>query len=286
MYALDINFLKDRATRPTSGGKKPSGGGGGGSASPAPFYAGLVVAIALPALALGAWGFLQAQNGGLEQRQAELDSELATITSQQNEVAAINKQVSDYEADNLALATVFDQIKPWSGILQDIRDRVPNGVQISEILQEAPEAPPVAAATPSPSPTTSPSPGASPDPAAAAIPVVPPPGQPKVKITGRARSFNEVNDFILTLQRSPFLNSEKTSLVSSKLIDNPTQIEFTSQADTARPDVKLPPVVEYTIESSLTDLPASALLTDLERTLSVGLASRIQALRDRGVLKP
>jgi type IV pilus assembly protein PilN len=283
MYALDINFLNDRGERqPGPGKRKPKKGSV--STSQTPFYIGLVAAVALPAVSLGAWLFLQSQNGSLEQRQAALDSELAQLKSQQAEVDAIKKQVADYEASNTALATVFDRIKPWSGILQDIRDRVPNGVQISLIEQLPPEVKDVAA------PVATPSPGASPDPNAPAVPIVPaePPRQ-RIKLTGRAKSFNEVNDFILTLQRSPFLTSKDTKLTTSKLIDSPTKITFTENKGAALGDkveVKLPKVVEYTIETTLTDLPASALLKDLERTLSVGLASRIQALRDRGVLKP
>jgi type IV pilus assembly protein PilN len=288
MYALDINFLNDRGERqPGPGKRKPKPRA---STSQTPFYLGLAVAVALPALAGGAWVFLQSQNSSLEQRQAALDSELATIKQQQAEVDAIKKQVSDYEASNTALATVFDRIKPWSAILQDIRDRVPNGVQISLIEQLPPEPP--AATTPvgSPSPSPGVSPGASPDPNVPAVPALPvePPRQ-KIKLTGRAKSFNEVNDFILTLQRSPFVTSKDTKLTNSKLIDSPTKITFEEKDGLASGDkveVKLPQVVEYTIETTLTDLPASALLKDLERTLSVGLASRIQALRDKGVLKP
>jgi type IV pilus assembly protein PilN len=281
MYALDINFLNDRTERQSELGKgKPKG-----PINQVPFYIGLAVAIALPALALGAWAVLQSQNGTLEQRQAALDSELATVKIQQAEVDAITKQVKDYEANNTALATVFDRIKPWSGILQDIRDRVPNGVQISMIEQLPPEATPVTAPV-----AASPSPSASPVPAPV-IPMVvaPSPGQ-RIRVTGRAKSFSEVNDFILTLQRSPFLTSKDTKLATSKLIDNPTKISFEEKdgqsTSSDKVEIKFPQVVEYTIDTTLTELPASALLQDLERTLSVGLASRIQALRDRGVLKP
>lgn len=287
MYALDINFLNDRAERQSEPGqRKPKG-----PINQVPFYIGLAVAIALPALALGAWAFLQSQNSTLEQRQAALDSELATIKTQQAEVDAITKRVKDYEADNTALATVFDRIKPWSGILQDIRDRVPNGVQISMIEQLPPEATPATApvaASPSPGASFSPSPEAILFPA---VPVVAAPSQPqRIRVTGRAKSFSEVNDFILTLQRSPFLTSKDTKLATSKLIDNPTKISFEEKegqtASSDKVEIKFPQVVEYTIDTTLTELPASALLQDLERTLSVGLASRIQALRDRGVLKP
>jgi type IV pilus assembly protein PilN len=287
MYALDINFLNDRGERQPEPGKRRPKKGGGGSTSQTPFYLGLAAAVALPALAGGMWMFLQSQNVTLVERQVALESELATIKSQQAEVNAISKQVSDYEADNTALATVFDRIKPWSGILQDIRDRVPNGVQISMIEQLPMEVTPIAAPIAA-SPSPSPSPGASPDPnAIVPTAIVAPPPAHRIKVTGRAKSFAEVNDFLLTLQRSPFLTSKETKIATSKLIDNPIKVTLPEERITGTEiEVTLPKVVEYTIETTLTDLPASALLQDLERTLSVGLASRIQALRDRGVLKP
>jgi type IV pilus assembly protein PilN len=100
-----------------------------------------------------------------------------------------------------------------------------------------------------------------------------------------ARSFNDVNDFVLTLQRSPFLKGDEVKLATSQLVDNPTEVEFDNPGGGQNLEVKLPQVVQYKIEGDLTNLPASELLQDLERTLSVGLASRIQALRDRGVLQ-
>lgn len=284
MYSLDINFLKDRAERQSAKGVRQRAVV---RDDPRPIYIGGAVGLALLALAGGAWLLLQNQNRTLAQQSAELDNQLAALRIQQGEVNSINQQVQAIEAQNQALATVFDQIRPWSAILQDIRSRVPGNVQIQTIEQV--EAAPVAVApSPSPSPAASPSPGASPSPEAspqAAAP--PPPAVPRVRITGQARSFNDVNDFVLTLQRSPFLDREDVRLVGSRLVDNATQIEFSGQQQQGNSvEVRLPQVVEYTIESNLTSLPASELLRDLERTLSVGLASRIQALRDRGVLQP
>ncbi|HEY9658693.1 MAG TPA: PilN domain-containing protein, partial [Allocoleopsis sp.] len=157
-----------------------------------------------------------------------------------------------------------------------------------QILQAESEAP-AAAPAPSPSPTASPSPGASPG--AAQVPETPEPPPSTVQIKGYARSFNDVNDFVLTLQRSPFLNADQVNLVTSQLVANPTQIELPTASGGAaggqpQIEVELPQVVQFTIEGGLTNLPASALLQDLERTLSVGLATRIQALRDRGVIQP
>lgn len=281
MYSLDINFLNDRSERPSEAGL--ARGRRRVSNDPRPYYIGAALAIALPALVGGFWLFLQNQNRALEQRQAELDSQLSVLQQQLDEVSGIQAQTRQIQAENQALASVFDYIKPWSAILQDVRSRVPAGVQISVIEQlEADEV----AAAPPPSPSPSPSPAEGGDTTAAPTPVAetPPAPPPKIAVSGVARSFNDVNDFVLTLQRSPFLDGEDIKLVSSQLVDNPTEVEFSDENNSGL-EVQLPRVVQYRIEGGLTNLPASELLQDLERTLSVGLASRIQALRDRGVLQ-
>jgi type IV pilus assembly protein PilN len=267
MYSLDINFLNDRQDRPTEAGLgKPRRAQ---RESNLPFYLGLAAAIALPALVGGVWLLLQSQNRQLEQQQAELDSQLTALNAQLEVINSIEAQIQEIDTENRALATVFDRIKPWSAVLQDIRGRVPGNVQISNIeqLQVEAEAPPPAADGTQP-----------------AAAVEPPPS--RVRIRGYARSFNDVNDFVLTLKRSPFLDAESLQLTNSQLIENPTQVEIANDLPDREIQVELPRVVEYTIEGNLTNLPASALLQDLERTLSVGLATRIQALRDRGVIQP
>jgi type IV pilus assembly protein PilN len=295
MYSLDINFLNDRAERTAEAGLA-RGRVRRASADPRPYYIGATLGIALPALVGGYWLFLQNQNRNLEQQQAELDSQLSALQAQLGEVKTINAKVSQIESENRALASVFDYIKPWSAILQDVRSRVPNGVQISTIEQTPAEVVPASITPPPPSPSPSASPGASPGaspaagqaaaPVAPVVPATPQTLPPKVAVSGVARSFNDVNDFVLTLQRSPFFKGDEVKLVSSKLIDNPTQVEFADKrGGGSNLEVKLPQVVQYRIEGNLTNLPASDLLQDLERTLSVGLASRIQALRDRGVLQ-
>ncbi|MBF2001061.1 MAG: PilN domain-containing protein [Synechococcales cyanobacterium M58_A2018_015] len=281
MYSLDINFLNDRSERPSEVGL------GRGvprvKDDPRPYYVGAAIGIALPALVLGFWLFLQNQNRSLAQRQIELDSQLSALQAQLGEVNAINTQVNQIEAENRALASVFDYIKPWSAILQDVRSRVPNGVQINSIEQLDPDPPAQPSPVASPPPAEGQPADGQPPPEATPVAAAPP---PKVSISGVARSFNDVNDFVLTLQRSPFLEGSGVKLVRSRLVDNPTQVEFSDRGSGGGLEVKLPQVVEYTIEGNLTNLPASELLQDLERTLSVGLAARIQALRDRGVLQP
>lgn len=285
MYGLDVNFLNDRAQRQTEAGLRNAAV----KDDPRPYYIGGGVALALLAAVGGAWFLLNGQNAELEKRRADLDGQLVALQAKLGEVQNVNQQVSQIESENQALATVFDQIKPWSAVLQDVRDRVPNGIQLDKIEQLAPTVAPAAAAAPVPPPSPSPSPEASPAAGAPAdVPVVAaaPVSQPRISLSGKARSFNDVNDFLLTLQQSPFLRGEDLKIVKSELIDNPTQVEFTGQAASGEITVELPKVVEYTIEGDFSDMTASELLQDLERTLSVGLAARIQALRDRGVLKP
>ena len=278
MYGLDINFLSDRTQRPTEAGLKPAGQV---QSDPRPYYIGAAVAVALVALTGGAWAVLSSQNADLEKQKASLDNQLTVLQGQLADAQNYAQQVNQIESENQALATVFDRIKPWSAVLQDVRDRVPNGVQIDTIEQLAP---PAATAAAAPAPSASPTDGSSPATAPVVEADIPP---PRISISGKARSFNDVNDFLLTLQRSPFLQGKDVKIVSSSLIDNPTQVEFSPQPESGGEiKVQLPKVVEYKIEGNFTDLTASELLQDLERTLSVGLATRIQALRDRGVLKP
>jgi type IV pilus assembly protein PilN len=266
MYSLDINFLNDRTERTTDA--KFGAPTRVAQESQRPLYLGVAAAAFLLAATAGLWLFLQNRNAELARQQAELDSQLAAANAQQAQIEAINAEVSQIEQQNQALATVFDRIKPWSAILQDVRDRVPAGVQINTIQQQE------TAVEPPPAPTDPSQPP----------PAVPEPPPATIQISGNARSFNDVNDFLLTLQRSPFLNGEETRLVSAQLIDNPADVEFSGETQ-GNIEVELPQVVQYTISSQLTPLPASQLLQDLERTLSVGLAARIQALRDRGVLE-
>ena len=285
MYSLDINFLNDRlerqvdATAPRSSAAQDS---------PRPIFLGVGVAALLLGSVVGLWVFLQTRNAALTERQAELDSELAALQAQLSEVDTINQQVSAINTEVDALGSVFNQIKPWSALLQDIRDRVPADVRIGLIEQLNDEDSAAAATAAQPSPAPSPSPAADPNAEGGQVPAAAPapPATSVVQISGLARSFDAANDFVLTLKRSPFLDAEETRLLTAELIDNPTQIEFGEGIQGSDIEVELPQVVEYTISSRLTDLPASELFQDLERTLAVGLTTRIQALRDRGVIEP
>jgi type IV pilus assembly protein PilN len=314
MYSLDINFLKDRPDYVTA--NKPTTRAAAQSMSPEtriPLFIGGGVGVILLAAVGGFWLFLQHQGNELQQQQAELEQKLGSLKGVDEKVKQINDEINTVTGETKALAGVFNQIKPWSAMLQDMRISIPKGVQIDTITQKTgpmppPRPAPVASPSASPAGSGSPSPAASgspsPSPAAATpvasqTPLLPP---IQLVITGFANSFSEVNDFVLTLQKSQFFKNNETQLVSAKLIDNPTIVELpklaNSQANATKlansqanaevklPEVKLPKVVSYTIQTTLSDLTASDLLRELDRKGAVGLVTRIKTLQNKGVIQP
>ncbi len=272
MYSLDINFLNDRPEYKTDSarraGRKTSTYV---SDDRRPLYWGLAAGVFFPVALLALWGFLQVRNSDLERQQVELDAQLGNLEAQKRDLASINAQIKQGTDETQALATVFNQIKPWSAMAQDIRDRLPPNVQIAGITQvdptKAPAKPAVAGQAPAPV-------------------------SGLVQIDGVANSFNDVNDFLLTLQQSNFLQSAQTKLVSAELTD-PQALQSLdlagskaggSSANYETP--KLPPRVKFSLQTALSDVPASELIRELDRKGAVGLVTRIEALKEKGVIKP
>jgi type IV pilus assembly protein PilN len=295
MYSLDINFLNDRPDYKPVAAKSSAKKSSGGAKDQMPLIGALLFAFGLNAAVMGAWWWATHENTNLATEQADLDQKLATLNTQANTIKAINAETDKVTAEYKALAGVFDQIKPWSAMLQDLSARTPAGVQIAKIEQIDPSPSPVVAATPSPVAATpaaspgaspspaSPSPAASPTPAATPTPVVPQQAA-KVQISGIASTFAQVNDFMLLVQRSPFFLNTDTKLVAATLTNNPTQIQLRNQNAAELPQLR--PVVVYKIETTLSPTGASELLPELRSKQADGLAIRIETLQEKGVLEP
>jgi len=297
MYSLDINFLNDRPDYKPVAAKSSAKKSSGGAKDQMPLIGALLFAFGVNAAVMGAWWWATNENTNLATEQATLDQELATLNTQANTIKAINAETDKVTAEYKALAGVFDQIKPWSAMLQDLSARTPAGVQIARIEQIDPSPSPVVAATPSPAATPAASPGASPSPAsptpaasptpvAAPTPVVPQQAA-KVQISGIASTFAQVNDFMLLVQRSPFFLNTDTKLVAATLTNNPTQLQLRNQNAAAAAELpQLRPVVVYKIETTLSPTGASELLPELRSKQADGLAIRIETLQEKGVLEP
>ena len=273
MYSLDINFLKDRQPVVLDGPKRPK--------TPANqkmlMYAGVVAGVLPLALVGGLWLFQQSQTGGLEKELADLKAKNAQSNAKLQEIAKIKKEADEMTAQTKGLATVFDQLKPWSAMLQDVRDRLPAGMQLTCVAQTQPSTTDVTNCQ-SIQPTSS----FSAPTAATGLPTT-----DTVVISGLTYDFSSINDFLLTLQQSPFFKPADTQLVISELKDYPAQWQQSQRngESASGSPVKAKKVVEFTIKTSLSDTPASKLLRELERKGALGLVTRIETLQQKGVLQ-
>jgi type IV pilus assembly protein PilN len=293
VYSLDINFLNDRPDYKPVSNQPSKAAKTGAAVDQTPLIIGGVVALALNAAVGGAYWWVTQENFKTGALKAQFEGEAAKLETQASEISKIEGETKQIESEYKALGTVFDQIKPWSAIWRDLADRIPPGVKIAQITQTEPipspgvAAPPPPAASPSPSgsPAASGSPSASPS-AAAATPAAPPASveTAKLLITGVASSFEQVNDFVLLIQRSPFFKEMDTKLVGATLKSNTTQLEFQNKSNAGTEAPKLLPVVEYKIETALSVTPASELLPELRNKQADGLAIRIETLQEKGVL--
>lgn len=262
MYSLDINFLNDRpdyrqTDKRVDAPKKQVQIG-----EMTPLILGVIVGLLLPGLVGGAWFWLTQENSKLNEQIAQIDTQLQSLQAEKNKVTALNTQIKEAKDETAALVTVFNTIKPWSAILQDIRERIPVGVQIQTIEQTETE-------TKTETEPTQEAEGQVP------LPVI------NLEISGTAKSFDEVNNFLLTLQQSSFLEEEATQIVSAELISNPTQLEVPDkdeQDSAVTVTYELPKVVDYTIKTSLTNIPAAELLREIDRKGGVGLVARLKAI--------
>jgi type IV pilus assembly protein PilN len=311
MYNLDINFLKDRNERSgatargaagRSGGRRTGGSGGGGGSRQSSANSGSILAIGaliglLPLALVGlGWGWLAWSKGQAESQRTSVQAEVAVVEQMEKDRDKAKGDVQAAKSQIEALTGVFSNIKPWSAMSQDLRDRLPSGVQILEILQKT-EVPVAVAAAPT-TPTTAQvaAGGSQATPAAAPPPVIQEPIG-RIEISGAADSFDRVNDFLVVLQKSNFLNADQTKIVTS---ERQPETALTTTAlpgpdgqtngsnNTIKPGdlPKLPPKVAFKIETELANVSTGELLRELERKGAVGLVSRIDALKQKGVIKP
>ncbi|PZO35847.1 MAG: pilus assembly protein PilN [Shackletoniella antarctica] len=258
MYSLDINFLKDREVRVFD--PKPRARGGPAVVGDRrPLFFGLAAALVPLALVGGYWAVTRNQVNQLQGRSSALDGELAQLSSQLAEISTIQQQIDAVRAENNAFVSIFDEIVPWSALLQDIRSRTPARVQIVSLAQT----------------TTT---------AEAADPSVAPTESDALSLNGVACSYDEINDFALVLQRSPLLQSDTVAI--SQAQQQPTLLDPQTQGRCPGTAVGDPDfLIDYTIGASITDTPSSQLIDELERQGTVGLVSRLQALREKGVIE-
>lgn len=269
MYSLEINFLKDRADyKPPTPTK--TGAGMPSMQQTTALLGGGAVAIAALAGVMGVWFVVNKNNSELQAQLTALESESGALGAKVQEVNAINAEIQQIQTQTTFFANIFNtSLKPMSALLQELRDRLPNGVQVATLKHSIEEA--------------------------TAEEIQPDSPWSKVKqnieLTGYAKSFDDVNDFVLTLKRSPFFKQDETQLVQATLVENPIEVEcdpkFQDVNAACPPEsLALPQVVEYKIQATVSNVLASEVIADLKRTQAKGLTTRLNALEQQGVIKP
>ncbi|MEB3224525.1 MAG: PilN domain-containing protein [Synechococcus sp.] len=241
MYSLDINFLKDRGlTKDAPGAIAERIGAKSGPVKgqePGP----LIIGGAVTAVALGVVGFLffQGNQGknAVQEEIAAIDQQLQGANAQQARVQQIQQEIDTYKSQSQAFVEVLQtKIKPWAAILREVGDLTPAGLKITSFEQS----------------------------------------DNQVLVRGNARTFNEVNDFVLNLPQSPLLQGEEVYIVSANLVDNPVTAD---QVTFPRPvaSFSMPQVVDYTVSISLNDLTNAEVIQTLEAQGARGMAQRLRS---------
>jgi type IV pilus assembly protein PilN len=318
MYSIDINLLKDRPEYQTAAVKSVSSDASNRSSSysKTPLFVGLGVGLLALVVTGGGWLYLDNQGKELQAKQAELDKKLGAAKVQEAKFNEVTSKITQAEQESKSLAGAFNMVRPWSAILTEFRESVPQGMQIKSIAQ-------VVVPPPSPSPSTTPiaklaappsvdgsgnatKPGSSPSASASASPSpqasggattspspIASPASPvfdapitRIQIDGEAQSFNDVNSFILTLKKSPFFNPTDTQLLDSSLVENVVQVSIGSETNNIVKQTTKTKSVKYSIQTSLKQVPAAEILRELERKGAVGLVTRLKSLQQQQVIQP
>ena len=248
MYNLDINFLRDRnqeesvdLSRDFTQAKEPS------LADKIPIALGAFVFLLTPAITFMYMKNVQASTTTLEREIQQIESEIADLGNQNKKVEEANAEIQKVQQETAALVGVFEKIKPWAAIMQEVSDRTPPGVLVESLQQSGSG------------------------------------NSTGINIAGVARSYDDVNDFVLFLQRSPFFNGKQVRLNGASSTN--FSVELENEDDL--PDyasLEIPKVIKYTISARLNNAPSSQLKEEIEKKGSVGLVTRLNTLERKGAV--
>jgi type IV pilus assembly protein PilN len=248
MYSLDINFLKDRGLENKSEAQTVVLQKKSASVNDKiPIIAGAIVAVLLPALTFGYMKKIEAKTAKIEGETQQMEAEIARLGDLNKKIEEANAQLEVANKEAQALVTVFDRIKPWSAILQEVSDRTPPGVLVDSLAQSQSDK------------------------------------GIQLQIAGEARHYNDVNDFVLFLKRSPFFSEKNvvmgtvsSSDLSIDLEEKPILPENT--------ELEIPKGVKYTITAQLSDAPASELIREIDSKGAIGVVTRLKTLESKGAI--
>ena len=247
MYYLDINFIRDRnleqsvdLTRDFVQKKEPT------LTDKIPIVLGAFIFILTPAITFMYLRNVKASTATVQQEIQQIESEIADLGNQNKKLDAVNAEIQKVQQETAALVGVFEKIKPWAAIMQEVSDRTPPGVLVESLQQTGSG------------------------------------NRMGVNISGVARSYEDVNDFVLFLQRSPFFDDQQVKLNGASIAQFSVEIENEEDVLPENASLVIPEGIEYTISAQLSDVPASQLKAEIAKKGSLGLVTRLETLERKG----
>ncbi len=242
MFSLDINFLKDRGLDAAVAKETLIEQKSASIADKVPIIAGAIIAIVLPAMTFGYSKTFEARQTKLKKEIQQIEADISKAQGQGKSLEDMEAQVKKARSETQALVSVFDKIRPWSAILREVGDRTPPGIQIDSLAQNG----------------------------------------SGIKINGVARSYSDVNDFVLFLQRSPFFDANKIVLGTVQSSSWTVNLENKDELPD-KVNLTIPKGVKYSIDAQLANKPNSQLIKELNNKGSLGLLTRLKTLENKGV---
>ncbi|TVQ56326.1 MAG: hypothetical protein EA366_10015 [Spirulina sp. DLM2.Bin59] len=270
MYGLDVNFLKDRAIAASPGAvaKAKAPTRKVTLTELVPLIGGVAGGLLVVAIAGGWWGYQQLQIQQINEQLIVLDGQITALQQQNQRIQQLNTEIEVARRQTNGLAQVFARIFPWSAIIEDVRVRIPTGLQLRSFRVSEADG---AAAQPNPDGTM-------------------PSTMPSVTLDGYADSYGAVNVFSVSLQRSAFFDGNTVRITEAEQIADPHTITAATTADGeggGNVTIDLPQVVRYSITGNirdLTTLSSDELITQLRNKQNLGSVIRLETLRERGLL--
>ncbi|AFZ42378.1 Fimbrial assembly family protein [Halothece sp. PCC 7418] len=249
MYSLDVNFLRERRKREEPAKVTEDQGT---QSLPSlegnlPLIIGAVVGLAVPATVGGFWYLTNLQKAQVQREITTLEQEFSQLQSQQQQVTQKQEELAQAESNLTALANIFNKVKPLSAILEDVRDRAPDNVQINNLQQSESQ------------------------------------GTIAFNLQGVGESYEAVNYFALTLQRSPLVQAKTVNLETAA--QGNYNLELTGDLPPIVGELSPQPIVNYTLSFQLNDQSASELLPVLQEQGAIGLVTRIRTLEQKGIVQ-
>ncbi|NJN75916.1 MAG: hypothetical protein HC796_06505 [Synechococcaceae cyanobacterium RL_1_2] len=251
MYSIDINFLRDRALNEESKTTIKPKTNSASFNDIIPTFGGVAVGLLALGAAGGWWWQVNNKTANINQEIQKIQAELDAAKAQNAEIGRLKGEIAKIDQEFQAFGSILNQVKPWSALLADIKDRMPPNIQLETITDNGLDEEK---------------------------------GFISVSIEGFGGTYTDVNNFLLTLQESSLVDSGKTFIESVDPTDNPITLETALKEGEDSPVlIKLKPeeVVEFTIQVALTDVSSLKLASELERKGLMASPLVIKSLSNR-----